>query len=79
MEFKQWDGFERGDWCDGIDVRNFIQKNYTPYTGDESFLSVATQRTQKVNSEFKEMLKKEQQNGGVLDLSLIHISEPTRH
>ena len=54
MEFKQWDGFERGDWCDGIDVRNFIQKNYTPYTGDESFLSVATQRTQKVNSEFKE-------------------------
>ena len=74
MEFKQWEGFERGDWCDGIDVRNFIQKNYTPYTGDESFLSGATQRTQKVNAEFKELLKKEQQNGGVLDIDTETVS-----
>ena len=41
-----WHDFAPGAWCDSIDVRDFIQRNYTPYEGDESFLSDATERTQ---------------------------------
>ena len=47
MNFKQWDGFNKGTWTDSIDVRQFIQKNYTPYTGDDSFLANATEKTTK--------------------------------
>ena len=38
MKFEQWNGFKDGDWTNTIDVREFIQKNYTPYEGDDSFL-----------------------------------------
>ena len=48
MEFKQWENFNRGEWSTEIDVRDFIQKNYTPYDGDESFLKPATERTNKL-------------------------------
>ena len=48
MDFKQWNTFNKGEWTHEIDVRDFIQKNYTPYTGDESFLSGATERTLKL-------------------------------
>ena len=48
MEFKQWNNFSKGEWTKEIDVRDFIQKNYTPYTGDESFLSNATDKTTKL-------------------------------
>ena len=48
MDFKQWDGFEKGEWTKEIDVRNFIQKNYTPYTGNEDFLASATEKTSKL-------------------------------
>ena len=47
MEFKQWDGFNKGDWTEEINVRDFIQSNYTPYEGDDSFLSPATEKTTK--------------------------------
>ena len=40
-----WDGFVTGPWCDGIDVRDFIQRNYTPYEGDSAFLAGPTERT----------------------------------
>ena len=36
-DFEQWKGFEQGKWCDDIDTRDFIQKNYTPYDGDDSY------------------------------------------
>ena len=46
--FKQWEGFKEGVWQNGIDVRNFIQKNYTAYEGDKSFLEGTTKRTDAV-------------------------------
>ena len=48
MKFKQWEGFEKGDWQQEINVRDFIQHNYTPYEGDESFLCGATAETKKL-------------------------------
>ena len=45
---KAWVGFNLGDWCEKIDVRDFIQKNYTPYEGDASFLANVTEKTQKL-------------------------------
>ena len=47
MDFEQWKGFEKGEWKRQIDVRNFIQKNYTPYEGDASFLVGITEKTKK--------------------------------
>ena len=68
MDFKQWNGFKRdGEWTKEIDVRGFIQSNYTPYTGDSSFLCVATEKTKKLWNEVLELYKKERENGGVLD------------
>ena len=45
---KEWEGFAAGKWCDSIDVREFIQKNYSPYIGDESFLAEATPKTKRL-------------------------------
>lgn len=59
MKFKEWDGFVNGDWQSEIDVRDFIQKNYTPYTGDDSFLSEATNTTKKLWDEVLALYKKE--------------------
>lgn len=46
--FKEWDGFKPGQWCDEIDTRQFIQLNYTPYNGDDSFLQGPTEATNKL-------------------------------
>ena len=68
MDFKQWDGFNKaGEWTKEIDVRGFIQNNYTPYTGDSSFLVGPTKKTKKLWNEVLELYKKERENGGVLD------------
>ena len=68
MEFKQWDGFNKaGEWTKEIDVRGFIQSNYTPYEGDSKFLSGATDKTKKLWDKVLELYKKERENGGVLD------------
>ncbi len=67
MEFEQWDGFKKGEWKKLIDVRDFIQTNYKPYTGDDSFLADATDRTKKLWQEVLELYKKEREKGGVLD------------
>ena len=45
MEFKEWESFEKGEWTRQIDVRDFIQKNYTPYEGNSSFLKGTTEKT----------------------------------
>ncbi len=68
MEFEEWKGFsQNGEWTDEIDVRGFIQENYTPYTGDSSFLAEATDKTKKLWDKVLELYKKEQEKGGVLD------------
>ena len=66
--FKQWDGFKSGQWQKSVDVRNFIQLNYTPYEGDDSFLSGASENTTKLWAEVSDLFKKERENGGVLDV-----------
>ncbi|AQS09171.1 formate acetyltransferase [Clostridium saccharobutylicum] len=72
--FKQWDDFKGGKWEKNIDVRNFIQTNYKPYEGDDSFLAHATENTNKLWAEVSELFKKERENGGVLDVDTKTIS-----
>ena len=71
---KNWKNFKEGQWCKSVDVRNFIQLNYTPYEGDASFLAGATEATTKLWAEVSELFKKERENGGVLDLDTKTIS-----
>ncbi len=69
MKFEQWNGFNKGDWQNEINVRDFIQRNYTPYEGDDSFLSGASEKTQKLWNEVLDLYKKEHDApGGVLDI-----------
>jgi formate C-acetyltransferase len=74
MKFEQWNGFNSGKWQNEINVRNFIQNNYTPYEGDGSFLSGATERTNALMEKFRSLQKKEQENGGVLDIDVDTVS-----
>ena len=68
MDFKQWEGFNKaGEWTKEIDVRGFIQSNYTPYEGDSKFLMGATDKTKKLWDKVLDLYKKERENGGVLD------------
>ena len=71
--------FQRGTWNTDIDVRDFIVRNYTPYDGNENFLAPATARTQALWSKIKELLKKEQEAGGVLDIDNRTISTVNAH
>ena len=80
MEFKQWNGFKKGDWESEINVRDFIQHNYTPYEGDSSFLASTTEKTQKLWNEVLNLYKKEKESeGGVLDIDTKTISTVTSH
>ena len=80
MEFKQWNNFNSGDWEKEIDVRDFIQKNYTPYNGDSKFLVQPTEKTKKLWNKVLELYKKEKDsNGGVLDIDTKTISTITSH
>ena len=68
MDFKQWTGFDKsGEWTKEIDVRGFIQKNYTPYEGDDSFLEGTTEKTQKLWDKVLKLYEKERKKG-VLDV-----------
>ena len=71
---QEWKNFKEGQWTKSVDVRNFIQLNYTPYTGDDSFLAGATDATKKLWEEVSELFKKERENGGVLDVDTETIS-----
>ena len=64
----QWEEFKPGNWQETIDVRDFIQRNYTPYTGDGSFLKPATERTKGLLHKLENLLALEQEFGGVLDI-----------
>jgi len=79
MEFKQWNGFSLGTWTDTVDVREFIQKNYTPYTGDDSFLANATKKTTELWNLVLDLYKKEKLNGGVLDIDTNTVSTISSH
>lgn len=80
MDFEQWKGFEKGEWKRLIDVRSFIQKNYTPYVGDSSFLTGTTEKTKKLWDEVLELYKKEHDaQGGVLDIDTKTISTVSSH
>ena len=80
MKFEQWDGFEKGDWQSEINVRDFIQRNYTPYEGDATFLAGPTEKTKKLWDEVLELYKKEKASkGGVLDIDTKTISSVNSH
>ena len=80
MDFEQWKGFKKGDWKDEINVRDFIQHNYTPYEGDSSFLTEPTEKTKKLWDEVLELYKKEHNSkGGVLDIDTKTPSTITAH
>ena len=74
MKFEQWNGFLGNEWQDEINVRQFIQDNYTPYLGDDSFLASSTKRTDKLMEKFNELLRREAENGGVLDIDTVTVS-----
>ncbi len=80
MQFKGWEGFIPGKWCnDEIDVRDFIQRNYTPYEGDAKFLAPATEATKKLWQIVCDLSKKEREAGGVLDADTKVVSTLTSH
>ena len=80
MKFEQWNDFQKGDWESEINVRDFIQKNYTPYEGDSSFLTGATEKTKKLWNEVLDLYKKEHDSeGGVLDIDTKTVSTVSSH
>ena len=78
-DFKQWEGFSGRLWKEGIDVRDFIQNNYKPYNGDESFLEGPTEATDQLWGRLQELQKEERQKGGVLDMDTEVVSSLTSH
>ena len=80
MQYKGWEGFVPGKWCDDeVDVRDFIQRNYTPYEGDASFLAPATEATKKLWDIVCDLSKKERAAGGVLNADTKIVSTLTSH
>ena len=78
--FNEWRGFNSGNWSrDEIDVRDFIQKNYTPYLDGAGFLQEATETTKELWAEICELSKKEREAGGVLDADTTIVSTITSH
>ena len=78
-QFKEWDGFERATWCREVNVRSFIQHNYTPYYGNEDFLEGPTQDTLDLWDQVCALTKEEIAKGGVLDMDTEIISTITSH
>ena len=74
-----WESFVKGNWSKSVDVRDFIQKNYTPYTGDDSFLAGPTEATKDLWSQILKLLEDERNAGGVLDMDTKVISTITSH
>ena len=79
MEHINWNGFKKGVWQDEINVRDFIQQNYKEYTGDDSFLAGATERTTDLMNKLNELFKLERQYGGVLDIDTATVSSLTSY
>ncbi len=79
MKHQNWNGFHEGAWQDEINVRDFIQQNYTEYTGDSSFLADATARTNAVMEKVQALFALERQRGGVLDIDTDTVSSLTSY
>ena len=78
-QFEQWAGFTGRNWQKSVDVRDFIQNNYTPYDGDESFLADPTEATNKLWGRLQELQKEERAKGGVLDMETEIVSGLTAY
>ena len=76
---EEWTGFNNGAWAKEVNVRDFIQKNYTPYDGDESFLAGPTQNTTDLWNQVLDLQKKEREAGGVLDMDTKVVQTITSH
>ncbi|MFJ7725747.1 formate C-acetyltransferase [Neobacillus sp. NPDC097160] len=76
---EQWQGFIKGTWTREVNVRDFILKNYNPYEGDDSFLTSATDATNKLWEQVMELTKQERENGGVLEMDTETVSTITSH
>lgn len=76
---KAWNNFKQGIWQNTIDVRDFIQQNYTPYTNDDHFLARPTDRTKSLWNQCTTLLKQERDNRGVLDIDTAKVSTITSH
>lgn len=79
MEHKNWTGFKSGVWQDEINVRDFIQQNYSEYSGDSSFLAGATERTKLLMKKLESLFAIERQFGGVLDIDTATVSSLTSY
>ncbi len=76
---NEWRNFTEGHWTNDINVRDFIQKNYTPYSGDESFLVGPTKSTSLLWNEVQKLQKEERKKGGVLDMETKVVSSITAY
>ena len=76
---QEWNGFADGAWQKEVNVRDFIQKNYTPYEGDESFLAAAADATKELWAQVMELSEEERKRGGVLDMDTKVISRIVSH
>lgn len=74
MKYSQWEGFNEGVWTEVIDVRDFIDKNYTPYLGNGDFLEGPTERTRAALAELERLKKLEQERNGVLSVDTSTVS-----
>lgn len=79
IDFTQWEGFEGRLWKEEVNTRDFIQKNYKPYDGDESFLAGPTEATDKLWGALQKLQKEERAKGGVLDMDTEIVSTLTSH
>ena len=78
---EEWSGFKPGNWSEDttVNVRDFIQLNYTPYEGDDSFLAEPTEATKKLSAEMEALFKQEREAGGVLDMDTEVVTTLTSH
>ena len=76
---EEWKGFTTGEWAKEVNVRDFIQKNYTPYDGDASFLAGPTQATTDLWNQVLDLQKQERAAGGVLDMDTKVVQTITSH
>ena len=79
VKFDEWNGFVGRLWQEEINVRDFVQSNYTAYDGDESFLEGPTEATNKLWGKLKELQKEERAKGGVLDMDTQIVASLTSH
>ena len=79
MDCKAWEGFKKGKWSVEVNVRDFIQSNYTPYEGDGQFLAPPTAATKKLWEEILKLTEAERKAGGVLDADTSTVSTLTSH